>query len=720
MSTPKRLLFEQSQSLLNRFSTLNFTRVAILVAAYVALLLGLAINFSGISAGEVVAGRPSPVTIKATRAVSFADDARTVQLRRLAAAKASKVYRRDKQAEAESEAALDRVYESLIEASRAGDITDAERVRLIETALGQGVLSSGEFASLSSLTEPEWDEMRAAARGLLIKLYAGGVKVERLPVAQAEARTTAEGTGFSVVGSRVVGETVVKALRANRVVDSELSRQSAQKAVAAVQPVRFSRQKGETIVREGEVVDTGQEQLLKQLGLTRAFGFGSVEQLIGLSIAVLFLWVVALLFLREFKPKVYRDNKLLALISILVVFFVAAGKALAPYLPPAALPVAGAAVLATVLVSRSSGLIVGIVTSLLLALVIDNPQYIIVAFASSLAAVYLTAHVSYRSDLTRAMVWLMVVMGAMGSVMALLSNSALSEVISDGGLGILGGFFTGLVAVGASGFLEWAFNITTDMKLLELANPHQPLLKELMMTAPGTYNHSIITGNLAESAAEKVGANPLLTRVGAYYHDIGKTRRPFFFIENQCGDNPHDKTRPNLSCLIITAHVKEGVELAKKNRLPREIVDIINQHHGSSLVSYFYSRAKELQDKQEVHEDDFRYPGEKPKSREAALVMLADAAEAATRAISKPTASRIEQMMKKVVQSKLQDGQLDESEITLGDLDIVAKIYARTLINMYHSRIEYPACELPRSGKGVVAGDFGKQLVKGSRKATAT
>lgn len=720
MSTPKRLLFEQSQSLLNRVASLNVTRVAILAGAYITLLVGLAVNFSGISAGDVVVGRPSPVTIKATRGVSFVDEARTQQLKSIAAVKAGSVYRRDKQVEAQSVAALDRVYESLAEASRAGDVTDADRVRLIETALGQGVLSSGEFASLATLREADWNNLRDQAKSLLVKLYASGVRVEKLPLAQAEARSAAKTSGFSVAGNRVVGETVARALRASSVVDRELSRKAVDKAVAAVQPVRFSRQKGEMIVREGEVVESGQEQLLKQLGLTRAFEFGSVEQLFGLGIAVLLLGAIAVLFLKEFKPKVYRDDKLLALISILVVFFVAAGKALAPYLPPAALPVAGAAVLATVLVSRSAGLIVGIVTSLLLALVIDNPQYIIVAFVSSLAGVYLTAHVSYRSDLTRAMVWLMVVMGALGSIMALLANSAFSEVLGDAGVGIVGGFFTGLVAVGASGFFEWAFNITTDMKLLELANPHQPLLKDLMMTAPGTYNHSIITGNLAESAAEKVGANPLLTRVGAYYHDIGKTRRPFFFIENQYGDNPHDKTRPNLSCLIITAHVKEGVELAKKNHLPREIVDIINQHHGSSLVSYFYSRAKELQDKQEVHEDDFRYPGEKPKSREAALVMLADASEAATRAISKPTPSRIEQMMKKVVQSKLQDGQLDESDLTLGDLDIVAKIYARTLINMYHSRIEYPTCELPRRGKGVVAGDFGKQLVKGSRKATAT
>jgi putative nucleotidyltransferase with HDIG domain len=240
-------------------------------------------------------------------------------------------------------------------------------------------------------------------------------------------------------------------------------------------------------------------------------------------------------------------------------------------------------------------------------------------------------------------------------------------------------------------FFESAFGLLTPMRLLELANPNHPLLRKLLLEAPGTYHHSLIVGNLAEAAAEAVGADPLLCRVGAYYHDVGKTKRPAFFVENQMTkENPHDKIAPSLSHLIITSHVRDGLELQEQYRLPSSIRDICAQHHGTTVLWYFYNKALEQDKSGNVSIDSYRYPGPKPQSKEAAIVMLCDAVEAAVRSMARPTPQRIEAVIRKIIRDRLQDGQLDESQLTLRDLDKAAEAFMQTLNGIYHPRIEYP------------------------------
>ncbi|HHY59606.1 MAG TPA: HDIG domain-containing protein, partial [Clostridia bacterium] len=247
---------------------------------------------------------------------------------------------------------------------------------------------------------------------------------------------------------------------------------------------------------------------------------------------------------------------------------------------------------------------------------------------------------------------------------------------------------------GSLPFLETTFGITTSLRLLEMSNPNQPLLKRLLLEAPGTYHHSILVGNLAEAAADAVRADGLLARVGAYYHDIGKLKRPYFFIENQLtAENPHDKLSPTLSNLIIMAHVKDGLELAKEHQLPKVVTDIIAQHHGTSLISFFYNKAvNQAQEGRHdpVSEDDFRYEGPKPQTKEAAIVMLADSVEAAVRSIQKSNPGRMEATVRRVIKEKLEDGQLEECELTFKELDIIAQAFVRVLSGFFHSRIEYP------------------------------
>ena len=238
-------------------------------------------------------------------------------------------------------------------------------------------------------------------------------------------------------------------------------------------------------------------------------------------------------------------------------------------------------------------------------------------------------------------------------------------------------------------FIRDGMGLAEDIRLLEAASPAHPLLKELITRAPGTYTHSVATANLAEAAAECIGADALLTRVGAYYHDVGKIRRPVFFFENQqLGFNPHDEARPQLSAVIITAHVNDGYELAKQYHLPPKILDIILQHHGTSLVRYFYNKAAAMD--AGVFEADFRYQGQKPTSREAALVMLADSSEAAVRALQHPNEPRVLAVVRAIVEEKLADGQLDDSLLTVSDMERVVETYSSMLTSMYHARIEYP------------------------------
>jgi len=268
------------------------------------------------------------------------------------------------------------------------------------------------------------------------------------------------------------------------------------------------------------------------------------------------------------------------------------------------------------------------------------------------------------------------------------SFSAISRGILPG---MLNGFLSPVLTIGLLPVFESIFGITTNITLLELSDLNHPLLRDLAIKAPGTYNHSIIVGSLAEAAAEAIGANSLLARVGSYYHDIGKMEKPEYFVENQLkGKNPHDKLSPSMSSLILASHIKEGCELADRYKLPRVIKDIIRQHHGRTVMSYFYHRAQERGDKEEVKTDRFQYPGPRPQTKEAAIVMLADSVEAATRSLPQKTSSRIKETIKEVVQSKLSQSELDESDLTLRDLNKISESFLPILLGIFHVRVEYP------------------------------
>ena len=280
------------------------------------------------------------------------------------------------------------------------------------------------------------------------------------------------------------------------------------------------------------------------------------------------------------------------------------------------------------------------------------------------------------------------------------------KLLYDWAFGFMGGIGAGIVTAGIVPLVEIAFGYTTDISLLELANLDRPILRRLMIEAPGTYHHSVIVGSLVEAAASEIGANHLLTKVCGYYHDIGKINKPLYFIENQQnGKNKHDKLAPSMSGLILIAHVKEGVEIAKEHKLGQDIIDTIRQHHGTSFIRYFFDKAKQLKGEDQVNVDDFRYPGPKPQTREAGLVMLADVVEAASRTLDNPTPSRIQGLVQNLINNIFSDGQLDECELTLKDLHKIARSFNKILYGIHHHRIEYPE-------KRASAGENGKGRLK--------
>ncbi len=364
------------------------------------------------------------------------------------------------------------------------------------------------------------------------------------------------------------------------------------------------------------------------------------------------------------------------------------------------IPIAGGAMLIRMLLSTEVTLVFALVMSMCAALFVQTDiQLATFALLSSMAAMIAIAHVDRRTLIMRA--GLITGLANVLIVIAIrfIGMASVTEAVSAVGFmwclvfAFIGGLGCAIFVMIAAPIIEWLMNYTTDIKLLELANLNHPLLRELIVSAPGTYHHAHLVGILGEAAAEAIGANALLVRVGAYYHDIGKMNKPQYFIENtRNGENKHEKLTPHMSALIVQAHVKDGIEMAQAARLPKVITDMIPQHHGTRMISFFYEKAKSQEDpdRQKIDPKDFRYPGPKPQTREAAILMLADVVEAQVRSIKEKNPARIEQTVRKIIDDVFREAQLDECELTLRDLNEIHKAFVRILLGIYHQRIEYP------------------------------
>jgi putative nucleotidyltransferase with HDIG domain len=484
-------------------------------------------------------------------------------------------------------------------------------------------------------------------------------------------------------------------------------------AQKSVKPFYFKIKKGEMLIREGERI--GRDHLLKLSGETktknRMYGIGRVPAM-GILIGILF-WVMYLVGLK--RTKSFRDDgrDLLFNSSILLgmFIFIWANNFVAEEVARGfhyftsrallfAMPVACGAMLISIFQGIEIAVAFSLVISVLASIIIGGRvEFFIYFFVSSIVAAYGVRNCNERVILIKTGLKLGLIQLFLSLSILMIHGSLYTmESVVASASGFIGGILTGIIATGILPLVEMSFGYTTDIKLLELASLDQPLLRDLMVQAPGTHHHSVIISNMVEATAKAVQANPLLAKVSAYYHDIGKMKKPLYFIENQMDvGNRHEKLAPSMSSLILISHVKDGVELAKKQGLGKEIIDIIQQHHGSSLISYFYQKAKEKELTETkggkstgAKEENFRYPGPKPQTKEAGLVMLADVVEAASRSLQDPTPSRIQGMVQKIMNKVFSDGQLDECELTLKDLHEIAKSFNKTLSGIFHQRVEYP------------------------------
>jgi putative nucleotidyltransferase with HDIG domain len=480
--------------------------------------------------------------------------------------------------------------------------------------------------------------------------------------------------------------------------ETERRRQEAMEAVPTTKGMVL---KDEKIIGSHERVTRTALEKLRSLSLAK-----EERESLGRSWSLLFpiagrflfnVFVVALLavYIFFYRPRIYADNRLLLLLALVVLgqmfiaYLVHSVAGASEYL----VPIAIAAMLATILFDAELGGVVALAVALLFGnLEGFDLSTTLVALIVGTAAAYSVTKVRHRREFYRPMLFISSAYIFSISFIGMMRLVPAGTVFKDFGLGIVSGVSAPIITSGILFIFEGVFHVATDITLLELSDTNRPLLRELSLRAPGTYHHSMNVGYLAETAAEAIGAHSLLARVGSYYHDIGKMEKPEYFVENQRHGtrNPHDRLAPSMSGLILAAHIKDGVELAREARLPRSIIDIIEQHHGTSLMSFFYHKALEQGSGGKEAEGSYRYPGPRPETKEAAIVMLADGVEAASRTLEEKTPGRIKSMVAKIIQDKFASGQLDNCELSLKNLHQIEVSFIRVLGATYHQRVEYP------------------------------
>lgn len=479
-------------------------------------------------------------------------------------------------------------------------------------------------------------------------------------------------------------------VRPNTIYDKASTDVAIKEAVKNVKPAIIK--KDQIIVKEGEPITSEQMALLESLGLLD--NTNNFDWALYLSLAALVCFVVLLQWfcLYKYHREIFYDTKKLILLNILSIIAILLARVMG-IISIYVIPLACVPMLMAILINDEVAIALNILNCILISVAVNfNFEITILAVLNSIAGVMLLKKMQQRNDILYSALYIAMVNLVIYLSMGFLLSNSIMEVLKKAGLVYIASLVSGTLTIGFLPFFETFFDIVTTVKLLELSNPNHPLLKRLLLEAPGSYHHSVLVANLSEVAAEVVGANPVLARVCAYYHDIGKIKRPYFFKENQLGnDNPHDKITPNLSTLIIISHVKDGLELAKEYKIPKVIQDVIGQHHGTTLVKYFYITMKNSSDNpDDIKEEDFRYQGPNPESKEAAIIMLADAVEAAVRSIPNSTKGKIEEMVNNLIKARLNDGQLDNCDLTLKDLDKIRKSFLKVLSGIYHERIEYP------------------------------
>lgn len=583
-------------------------------------------------------------------------------------------------------------------------LTEEERLNLLRKLIPENLYEELPIDIFKTLLQASPNDLQIAREVTVAEIYKVMNREIRVTDVNEARKEATNQIRFSSLDENIRGsmtEIINYAVIANSYYDSEKTELAKEEAIKSVEPVMI--RMDQILVREGEEITRDIYDRLKLVGLVNQDN-PTYQPYIGLALLILLLGGLITYYIR-FLNNPFRSLQTYLLIYIIVFALMIVINLLISLIQKThfyeigyLVPIAMASMLIKMLINDRIAIITSFVFSVLGSMMFTggipgdfNYEIGVYFFISSLAGIIFLNRQNNWNKILQAGLFIALVNFIYFSSLVLIkvNQYTLMEYGIYSGYAILSGIISAVLTLGFLPFFEAGFGMLTKMKLIELSSPNHPLLRKILMETPGTYHHSVMVANLSEAACEAIGANGLLARVGAYYHDIGKTKRPHFFIENQMNmDNPHDKLAPRTSAEIIIAHPYDGAQLLKQFKMPKEIIAIAEQHHGTTLLKYFYYKEKEKDEN--VSEKDFRYPGSKAKTKEAAIVGIADCIEAAVRSKAKPTPNEIVNLVKAIISDRLKDGQFNESDLTLKELDIVATSFCETLNGIFHSRIEYP------------------------------
>lgn len=626
------------------------------------------------------------------------------------------------------------------EISRTDGLSVSEKAELLRSKI-DFELSDKDLALFVKLTDP--GRMRKVAKDALENVFLIGVvskddkdrliaenreKISiRNPRFHIERETEIKGLLDEKEAGKIVRDTIIRLLPSERPMRGALNslvewrittnaklnaaetsarREEARNLVPPIYK-RATVKKSELIVERGKRIT--KDDIAKLTQITRLHSIvNRASYMSGLLILLVGLVFITAVYLKFFEKAIAQAPKRALLICInaflaIAIALIVTQSQISGYM----IPLAGIGMILVLLLNANTAFIVTLVLSIYIGFMAGGKlNFVFMLFLGSVVGIYAVRGARRRSQIFFA--GFAVSLANFFSIVGIgfLNNMQKEAIVSDGLFGVANGIISSFIVIGLLPVFEYAFRLITNITLLELSDLSSPLLKELTIKAPGTYHHSILVGNLAEDACNTIGANSLLARVGSYYHDIGKMEKAAYFVENEIGiASKHDKLTPSMSALIITNHVKDGVELAKKYKLNSAIADFVSHHHGTSLIYYFYQRALEkVKSEEDLKEEEFRYPGPKPQSKETAIVLLADSVEASSRMLSEPTPSRIRGLVEKIMNNKFIDGQLDECDLTLKDLHKISESFVRVLMGVFHTRLEYPEVKSRKERKNASKG----------------
>ncbi len=629
-------------------------------------------------------GEVSPENITAPRTFTYIDIQKTNELKKKIAESVSPIYKLDVNKEKEVLDNCDNLFEKVtsILMSKEDTVTKHQNLEI----LFPENKSFADFLLNEKLSRIE--NMKKFLDAVIYKLMLVGVKSDSINQAVQVGIDEINKSAFNEKEKEFMAYVLRQVIQPNLIYDRDATENAIQKAINAVPPVKVTINKGDIIVRKGEKITQEEFNILVAVGLVRTKSDWKI--ILSIIVFILFFMGVSYVSLLESK-KIKQSNRVkkslefsIIVALVFIIFFLL--EPISPYL----IPVPLLTFLMFAFFDRDSAIITSIAFVLLITLPFDiKPAILFAMLVSAIISIFILKKFSRMVTIIYAGIAGAASFSILSLFIDITGKVPLVRAEFDLAYAFSNFFAASLFALGIIFILDHIFNETTTVRLLELSDTNTPLLRELLLKAPGTYQHSINVANLASTAVSQIGGNALLVRVGAYYHDIGKMLHPYYFTENQTGiPNIHNEITPNLSKTVIINHVKDGVRIAKRYRLPEEVINFIRTHHGTSVVSYFYHKAKEKDPN--VRKDDFRYPGPLPHTKEEGVLMLADAVEATMHSMADLDKSKIDEVIDNIIKDRIEDGQLDECELTLADLKKVKESLFNSMVSFYHKREAYP------------------------------